>query len=186
MLVLGIEGLKLGQPIGCHLKTKMGMQTKQEDPETKKKTTRSRVWRMQVMPTIRYYLTRIFHDRQRCWIRFNHVLRCEGIHECVCCRCIIRSSLLGSTWLGPNCKPQAWVTIAQQLQNLNLVLGLNRQRCKKHNVKAQCFCSSYHNLCVPRRWTLSLAGVLQTQFNHLNWALLFWCSEQDAFFCTTI
>lgn len=37
MLVLGIEGLKLGQPIGCHLKTKMGMQTKREDPETKKK-----------------------------------------------------------------------------------------------------------------------------------------------------
>lgn len=72
----------------------------------------------------------------------------------------------GRDGLGQTIWPQAWVTRAQQLWKLSLVWGLNHRSCKSHSVKAWCFCSSHSGLCFPRFWTLSLAGVLQTQFKN--------------------
>lgn len=91
-------------------------------------------------------------------VHVSHAPLCWGLHG----------------W-GQTLQPQAWVTRARQLQNLNLVWGLNHQRCEKHNIKVQCFCRSYHGLCIPRLWTLSLAGVLQTQFR----------TKTRRFFCAT-
>lgn len=137
------------------------MQTKQEDPETKKKAEGCK-W-CQQLDIIWATYSMIGKDVE------SDSITSQDVWEYVSAY-VAHVSYIPLCWgldgLAQTIWTQAWVTRAQQLRKLSLVLGWNHRRYKRHNVKAPCFCSSYHGLCFPRLWTLSLAGALQTQFKN--------------------